>query len=257
MSCKIVFINLACFVELNTVIVMTNQRYIKNEKMLSREENLSLREKKVAVVGCGGLGGFIIEELGRLGIGHITAVDGDVFEESNLNRQLLSEPGNIGQSKAIAAKKRIETINSDIKPSVFDEYIDENNAEKILKGHHIVCDALDNIPSRKLIRKACRALNIPLIYGAIAGWYGYVSTIFPEDNTLDFVYDTDEAKGEEQELGNPSFTPALIASLQVAEAVKLLTGKGKLLRNKLLFINCLEHNYEIFELDSPASQPVE
>ncbi len=227
---------------------MKDQRYIKNEKTLSPEENLSLREKKVAVVGCGGLGGFIIEELGRLGIGHITAIDGDVFEESNLNRQLFSDMGNIGYSKALAAKERMNKVNPDIKLVAVNKYLDDNNAAKILKNHHVVCDALDNIPSRKLISRACKKLNIPLVYGAIAGWYGYVSTIFPEDNTIDYVYDTDESKGEEQELGNPAFTPAIIASLQVAETVKLLTGKGELLRKKLLFINCLEHKYEIIEL---------
>ncbi len=228
---------------------MTNQRYIKNEKMLSREENLSLREKKVAVVGCGGLGGFIVEELGRLGIGHITAVDGDVFEESNLNRQLLSDATNLGQRKAIAAKERMKIVNPEVKIVPVEEYIDEKNAETILKGHDVVCDALDNIPSRKLIRDACRKLDIPLVFGTIAGWYGYVSTVFPDDNTLDLIYDTDEAKGEEQELGNPSFTPALVASLQVAETLKLLVGKGELLRKQLLFINSLEHKYEIIELD--------
>ncbi len=227
---------------------MTNQRYIKNEKMLSAEENRSLREKKVAVVGCGGLGGFIIEELGRLGIGHITAIDGDVFEESNLNRQLCSDTGNIGYSKALAAKERLNKVNPDIKLVAVNEYLDDNNAEKILKNHHVVCDALDNIPSRKLIGRACKKLNIPLIYGAIAGWYGHVSTVFREDNTLDYIYDTSEDKGEEKELGNPSFTPAITASFQVAETVKVLTGKGELLRNKLLFINCLEHKYEIIEL---------
>ncbi len=228
---------------------MTNQRYIKNEKMLSREENLSLREKKVAVVGCGGLGGFIVEELGRLGIGHITAVDGDVFEESNLNRQLLSDATNLGQRKAIAAKERMKIVNPEVEIVPVEEYIDEKNAETILKGHDVVCDALDNIPSRKLIRDICRKLDIPFVFGTIAGWYGYVSTVFPDDNTLDLIYDTDEAKGEEQELGNPSFTPALVASLQVAETLKLLTGKGELLRKKLLFINSLEHKYEIIELD--------
>ncbi len=227
---------------------MTNQRYIKNEKMLSAEENRSLREKKVAVVGCGGLGGFIIEELGRLGIGHITAIDGDVFEESNLNRQLFSDTGNIGYSKALAAKERMNKVNPDIKLVAVNEYLDDNNAEKILKNHHVVCDALDNIPSRKLVGKACKKLKIPLIYGAIAGWYGYVSTIFPEDQTLDFIYDTDKEKGEEQELGNPAFTPAIIASLQVAETVKLLTGKGNLLLKKILYVNCLENRYEIIEL---------
>ncbi len=227
---------------------MQKQRYIKNENMLTTEENISLREKSVAVVGCGGLGGFIIEELARLGIGNITAIDGDVFEESNLNRQLFSETGNIGYSKALAAKERIEKVNPDIKLSAVNEYLNDKNAEKHLKNHNVVCDALDNIPSRKLIQKTCETLNIPLVYGAIAGWYGHVSTVFPGDNILDYIYDTDQVKGEEQELGNPSFTPALIASLQVAEVVKLLTGKNGLLHKKLLFVNCLEHKYNIIDI---------
>ncbi len=216
--------------------------------MLTAEENRSLQEKRVAVVGCGGLGGFIIEELARLGIGHITAIDGDVFDESNLNRQLLSEPNNVGSSKALAAKERVEIINPDISLVAVNQYLNENSAEELLKNHHVVCDALDNIPSRKLLQKTCKKLEIPFVYGAIAGWYGHVSTIFPEDNTLDIVYDTDESRGEEQELGNPSFTPAIIASLQVAETLKLLIGKGELLRKKLLFVNCLEHKYDIIEL---------
>ena len=65
-------------------------RYLKNENMLNRDENISLRQKKVAVVGCGGLGGYIIEQLSRIGVGHITIIDGDVFDETNLNRQLFS-----------------------------------------------------------------------------------------------------------------------------------------------------------------------
>jgi molybdopterin-synthase adenylyltransferase len=68
----------------------TTERYSRNMMMLTPEENDSLKNKVVAVIGCGGLGGGIIEMLGRMGIGHIIAVDGDVFEASNLNRQVLS-----------------------------------------------------------------------------------------------------------------------------------------------------------------------
>ena len=81
-------------------------RYSRNMLALSKEENKSLRDKKVCVIGCGGLGGYIIEMLGRLGIGTIVAVDGDVFEISNLNRQLLSDVTNLGLNKATQAQKR-------------------------------------------------------------------------------------------------------------------------------------------------------
>lgn len=216
--------------------------------MLSREENLSLREKRAVVVGCGGLGGHIIEQLARLGVGHITAIDGDVFEESNLNRQLLSHPKNLGVAKAFAAKEHIEKVNPDVEVQSVVGYLDETNAEEILSGHDVICDALDNMTTRLLLQKYAEKLGIPLVYGAIAGWYGQVTTIFPGDNILGSIYQGGSDKGIEQQLGNPSFTPALVASVQVAEVVKIFTEKGTLLRNKFLMINTLDNEYEVFDL---------
>lgn len=86
-------------------------RYSRNIATLSIEENESLSKRKVCVIGCGGLGGYIIEMLGRLGVGHITAVDGDVFEESNLNRQILSDVEVLGVKKALIAQKRNMAIH--------------------------------------------------------------------------------------------------------------------------------------------------
>ncbi len=222
-------------------------RYSKNEKMLSHEENLSLRQKKVAVVGCGGLGGHIVEQLARLGIGHITAIDGDVFDVSNLNRQLLSNVENIGKHKALAAKERVKLVNPDIIVEAIPVFITENNADEILKGHDVIVDALDSIGARKIVRSSADRLNTPMVFGAIAGWYGHVSTLFPGDNLFDIIYATNDNKGMEQELGNPSFTPALTASFEVAEVVKILTNKGNLLRNKLLYINTLDNDYQVIE----------
>lgn len=215
--------------------------------MLSPEENLSLRLKKVAVVGCGGLGGNIIEQLARLGIGHITAIDGDVFDESNLNRQLLSHPANLGKKKALEAEKRVHSINPDIKINAVDTFLTEENAAEILQGHDLIMDALDSIGARRILCQAAQQLNIPMVYGAIAGWYAQVAIVFPGDNLLEVIYHTSENKGIEQHLGNPSFTPALAASLQVAEATKYLCNKGHLLRNKLLVANLLENEYQIIE----------
>lgn len=216
--------------------------------MLSREENLSLQKKRVLVVGCGGLGGHIIEQLARLGLGHITAVDSDVFDETNLNRQLLSHTENIGKSKALAAKEHITRINPNIELNALQVFLDKNNALEITRGYDVICDALDSVDSRLLLQKYAAINNTPLVHGAIAGWYGQVTTIFPNDKTLDSIYQTSRNKGIEQELGNPSFTPALVASIEVSEVLKIITGKGKLLRNRLLIINTLEQEYEIFEL---------
>ena len=223
-------------------------RYSRNLSSISHDENLVLQSSKVCVMGCGGLGGHIIEMLGRLGIGHITAVDSDVFEVSNLNRQLFSDEMSIGKSKALMAVERMKVVNSDVEVIPVTQYIDKTNAKEILGGHELVIDALDNIESRLVLEKACKDLNIPLVHGAIAGWYGQVCTIFPGENTLSKIYSSGISKGMEKRLGNPSFTPALVASMEVSEAVKILLGKGELLRNKLLFLDLLSNEFVTIEL---------
>jgi len=223
-------------------------RYNRNMKMLSPEENESLHSFNACVVGCGGLGGYVVEFLGRLGIGRITAVDGDVFDETNLNRQLLSSEAVLGKSKAVTAQERMKTVNSDIVVSPVHEFLTEENCDRIIEGHDIVIDALDNMTARKLLEEHCEKLGIPMIHGAIAGWYGQVSTIMPGDRTLQKIYPPNENKGVETELGNPSFSPALVASLEVAEALKVLLKRGEILQNKLLTIDLYTQEYETFDL---------
>jgi molybdopterin-synthase adenylyltransferase len=224
------------------------ERYIRNENMLSPGENRQLRDFRVAVVGCGGLGGHILEMLARLGIGQITAIDGDVFEASNLNRQLLSHPGNLGRMKAMEAKKHIERVNPEVKLIPVGETLTRENAQDLLRGHDLVCDALDNVSSRRIVQQAAEALSIPMVFAAIAGWYAQVTTIMPGDRTLDRLYPEGMEKGAETQLGNPSFTPALAASIQVAETLKVLLKKDGILQNKLLTINLLEQTYEVIDL---------
>lgn len=201
------------------------------------EENERLKFFKVCVVGCGGLGGYAIEMLGRLGIGHITAVDGDIFTESNLNRQLLCTNSNLGKNKALEAMERMKAINDLIEVEPIPYYINEDNAIDILGGHDVVIDALDNIETRFLLQNKCEKLNIPLVHGAISGWHGQATTIFPGDKTLNFIYKNNQ--DIPKALGNPSFTPPIIASIQVTEALKILLNRGDLLRHKLLLINLL------------------
>lgn len=224
------------------------QRYIRNWNAITPEENSRLGRCRVCVVGCGGLGGYIIEMLGRIGVGHITAVDGDVFEESNLNRQLLSTINTLGRSKALCAKERMSIVNPLIEVLPVVETLDRENGGRILGGSQLVIDALDNPETKLLLQELAGEQNIPLIHGAIAGWYGQVTVIFPGDKTLDKVYNDRNKKGVEKELGNPPFTPANIASIQVSEAIKLLLGRGGLLRNKILLVNLLELEFSVIEL---------
>ena len=103
------------------------KRYTRNISTITEEENEKLRDFKVCVIGCGGIGGYVIEMLARIGIGYLTVVDMDVFEESNLNRQILSSEKNLGNSKAIEAKKRINAINSDVHVNVIQSPFNEEN----------------------------------------------------------------------------------------------------------------------------------
>ena len=147
-------------------------RYMRNLSALSEEECRLLRTKRILVVGCGGLGGYIIEMLTRIGVGAIRAVDGDRFEESNLNRQLLSLPELLGASKAVVAAARISQVNPDVKAEAHYAFFDEANAEKLISGCDLVMDALDNIESRRILAAWCEKLGVPLVYGqSPVGWH--------------------------------------------------------------------------------------
>ena len=223
-------------------------RYSRNMLTLSKAENDSLREKKVCVVGCGGLGGYIVEMLGRLGVGTITAIDGDTFDVTNLNRQILSDTTTLGKDKAKEAFNRMEKVNPEIKIIPIAEKLTKDNYPSLLRDCHVAVDALDNIKSRILLQESCEELNIPLVHGAIAGWYGQVTTIFPKDRSLNKIYSGYMDSEVDNPLGNPSYTPALIASIEVSEVVKILINRGNLLRNKMIFVNLLDNAFEIIDL---------
>lgn len=224
------------------------KRYETNRNSISEEENKILHESKVCVIGCGGLGGYIIEMLARLGIGHITAVDSDKFDETNLNRQILSNDETLGKCKALMAKERIKLVNGDVEVKPVVSYLDKSNAQEILAGHDLVIDGLDNIESRLILEEACENLEIPLIHGAIAGLYGQVSTVFPGDRTISKIYRKGTSKGVEGKLGIPAFTPPLIASIEVSEAVKVLLDRGGLLRGKLLLLDLADNEFMTIEI---------
>ena len=101
------------------------ERYVRDMKTMSKEENDNLKNFKVCVIGCGGTGGYVIEMFGRIGIGNITAVDGDVFKKSNLNRQILSSTSNMGLSKALEAKSRMEKVNPLIEVTALEKMLTE------------------------------------------------------------------------------------------------------------------------------------
>lgn len=223
---------------------MEARRYLKNYAAISVTEQSQLANRHVLIVGSGGLGGYLLEYLGRLGVGNITIVDGDVFDETNLNRQLLSSQMNLGKPKVLAAKHRMLAINPLVHLETVQENLTEENAASLVKGHDIVLDALDNIPDRLLLQRTCKEVGLPLVHGALAGWYGQVCVIQPGEDLLDLIYGNyDIEQGEELETGSLSFTAGLVASVQAGEAVKLLLGKPTLNR-ELLAVDLLRSQFD-------------
>ena len=220
-------------------------RYQRNRQTISTLNQLRLHRSTAVVIGCGGLGGYLIEELTRIGIGAITMLDPDTFEEHNLNRQLYSSPNLLGSPKVTAAAERVRLINPAVTVTALQIEFNSENGRDLLKGADIVLDGLDSITTRRTLAAMCRELEIPLVYGAIGGWYGQVATQLPGDDITPFLAgNRGEQKGIEVKIGNPAFTPALVASLQVAEACKVLLGEGTLLRNKMLCIDLREMTFE-------------
>lgn len=198
------------------------ERYIRNLGALTEAECALLRQKTVLVAGCGGLGGYLIEMLLRLGVGEIRAADGDRFEASNLNRQLLSAPGVLGRPKADVAAERAKAVNPEVRFVAVPEFVTEKNVARLVRGCDAVLDALDNIASRKLLARACGDAKIPLIHGAICGWSAQAAIVPPGDGLLDTLYPEGAALKSKASL---SFTPPFCAALQTALCVRLLTGR--------------------------------
>ncbi|KIH75362.1 Molybdopterin or thiamine biosynthesis adenylyltransferase [Geoalkalibacter ferrihydriticus] len=224
-------------------------RYQRNRKGISTAQQLKLHRSRVAVIGCGGLGGYVIEELARLGVGTIVAIDPDVFEEHNLNRQMFSVPARLGQSKTTAALERVAEVNPAVTLIPQELAFGRDNGAELLNGCALAVDALDSIRVRLELAEVCDGLGIPMVHGAIAGWYGQVFTQFPGENHLQRIYAHGvDGKGAEKTLGNPSFTPALVASLEVAEACKILIGVGEPLRGRKLLIDLLDMDLHVMPL---------
>lgn len=227
-------------------------RYKRNFNTLNFTDQIKLLSSKVAVIGCGGLGGSIIELLARLGIGTIIAVDGDTFSESNLNRQQLCIENCLGRQKTQTVIDRIKAINSGIEVIPYCQFVDEKNIAKIIEDADIIVDGLDNIPARFMVENACKKLKIPFIHGAVSGLQGQVATIFPEDVGLTAIYGPLQKYHQEtaeKPVSVLSVTPSLIASLQVTEVLKVLLQRGKPLRNKLLLINLENSDFDIVKIN--------
>ncbi len=223
-------------------------RYQRNIGTIGIEGQLRLTVSRVGICGLGGLGGYVAEELARFGVGYLALVDGEVFEESNINRQLLCTEGELGQSKAEVAARRVRSINRATEVTVMRRRITApEEAVDFFSRCEVVVDALDNVPTRLLLEECCARLGVPLVHGAIAGNSGQVMTIYPGDPGLKALYPPGEDHGVEEWTGNPPTTPALVATPQTQEVVKVLCG-GETIRNGFLLLDTATNVFEFIPL---------
>ncbi len=218
-------------------------RFVRNIPALSAAEQALLGKRSVCIVGCGGLGGYLAELLARLGIGRMTVVDGDRFSVSNLNRQLLAVPENLGQYKAEAAAQRIKAIAPEADVQWHPVQLSEENARDLLADHDLVLDAVDNVAGRRLLAKTCGALGISFVHGAVHGWIAQTAVWHPGDTWFDRLYPREQPAAESV----LAFTPSLCASMEAALAVRLLLGE-KLSGGVLYTFDLRDMAYGAFDL---------
>jgi molybdopterin/thiamine biosynthesis adenylyltransferase len=208
--------------------------------IVTKSQQNKFKESKIAVIGCGGIGGSVIEMLARMGIGELNLIDKDYFDFSNLNRQLLSTTSSLRKSKSETGKERVRKINPYVKVNAFNEELTEKNIEKLTENCDIIIDSLDNLLSRVILSRFAKKNNIPLIHGAIHGTLGQLTVFTKDTPSYEEIFGL-PSKGKElngetiKEIesltnGVPPVigpVPNIIGALESFEAYKFITGIGE------------------------------
>ncbi len=220
-----------------------------------------LFQARVLIIGAGGLGCPALQYLCAAGIGTIGIVDDDAVSLSNLHRQVLYTVNDIGFNKAERAAEILEHLNPEIKIIAYPQRLTVQNAFTIMNGFDIIIDGTDNFSSRYLINDACVLMNKPFIYGAVSQYEGQVAIFNYRKNEKDAAVNYRDLfphppKENEvlncAEAGVLGVLPGIIGTMQANETIKLITGIGKPLINRLLTYNAL--NNQLYELELSAGK---
>lgn len=210
-----------------------------------------LQDARVLVIGAGGLGCPVLQNLAGAGVGTIGIVDGDVVDETNLHRQLLYTLKDCGKSKAETAKKAILELNSEVKVTIFPEFFNTQNACEIVQSYQIIVDCTDTLAVRYLINDLAVAKKIPVVYASIHKFEGQVSVfnykngpsyrcLFPEQESLKAVPNCAES-------GVLGVLPNTLGTLQATEVLKIILEIGTVLSGKLLIYDALNFQTQIID----------
>ena len=208
---------------------------------------LRLKAAHVIVAGLGGLGSPASMYLVAAGVGHLTIIDAQRVELSNLNRQVLHWPPDVKRSKAESAVEKLHAMNPSVKIDAKLEKITQNNVDGLLRGADVVVDGTDNYRTRYLLNEACVCARRPFVHGAVEGFVGQLTTIVPgKGPCLRCIV----PKEPPRKLTFPVLgaTPGVIGCMQAMETIKLLTGIGKPLIGRMLLFDGESSSFEEIEV---------
>jgi adenylyltransferase/sulfurtransferase len=214
-----------------------------------------LAEGKALVVGCGALGSVIADQLVRAGVGLVRIVDRDFVELSNLQRQVLYDEADVAEQlpKAVAAARKLARINSTVRVEPVVADVDHTNILELFQGIDVVLDGADNFEVRFLVNDASLETGVPWINGGCVGSHGQVMTILPGRTACYRCLIPDEPEAGTTETCDTAgvLGPAVnvVSSLQVLEALKLLTGQTELIEPVLTVIDVWDGMYRRLRLD--------
>lgn len=206
-----------------------------------------LKNANVLMIGAGGLGSPIGMYLAAAGIGTIGIVDFDTVSYSNLQRQVMYSTNDVGHSKAELTKARLNEINPNIKIITYETKLTKENALELIKDFDIIADGSDNFATRYLVNDACVLLGKPFVYGSILRFEGQVSFFNPKTGPCyRCLYPEPPIAGDVpscEEGGVLGVLPGIIGSIQAAEVIKYIIGKGELLKGRLLMFDALKMKF--------------
>ena len=220
-----------------------------------------LAKSRIVLIGAGGLGSPAAFYLAAAGAGHITLIDDDVVDKSNLQRQILHTDSRIGMAKTESARIALAALNPSVELDARKARLLAENVEDLIRDHDVVIDGADNFPTRYLLSAACRQLRIPLVYGAVHRFTGQVSVfdardaaspcyrcLFPEPPAPEDAPNCAEA-------GVLGVLPGIIGLLQATEAIKLVLGLGAPLTGRLLCYDALAARFRELRLPRDPQCP--
>jgi sulfur-carrier protein adenylyltransferase/sulfurtransferase len=239
------------------------QRYSKQIILpeIGIEGQKKLQAAKVLVIGAGGLGCPVLQYLVAAGIGTIGIADGDKVEISNLQRQVLYTEGEVGQSKAVVAEKKLKALNPHVHFHVHAVFVDSSNALELMRGYDIIVDGSDNFATRYLVNDACVTLDKPMVSGAIYKYEGQVSVFnYQQGPTYRCIFPEPPGVDESPncaEIGVVASLPGIIGTIQANEVIKIITGIGEVLSGRLLVMDTLTMHTHTFQFKvNPANRSI-